>query len=62
MSKETIFILVGLAFAGFFFWFAVAYPYSPPNANATLCSSMMYSDNWTLGYLREIAKLCSNGG
>ena len=26
------------------------------------CDTIMYSDNWTLGYLREVARFCSNGG
>jgi len=63
MNKETIFILLGLGLMVFAFWFAIAY--GQPNAtNSTdiLCDKIMYSDNWTLGYLREIAKLCSNGG
>ena len=68
MSKETIFILLSLGLMVFAFWFAIAYSYSPnatnTNTNSTdiLCDRIMYSDNWTLGYLREIAKLCSNGG
>ena len=26
------------------------------------CDTMMYSDNWTLGYLRNVSACCSNGG
>lgn len=25
------------------------------------CDSIMYSDNWTLGYLRNVSAYCSNG-
>jgi len=64
MNKETIFILLGLAFVVFAFWFAITYSYPENATNSTdiLCDKIMYSDQWTLGYLREIVKLCSNGG
>jgi len=26
-----------------------------------LCDRIMYSDNWTLGYLRNVSSICSNG-
>jgi len=62
INRETIFILLGLGLMVFAFWFAIAYGSNATNSTKINCDRMMYSDNWTLGYLREIAKLCSNGG
>ena len=61
MSKETIFILVGLAFVVFAFWFAIAYSFSPnATSNMTLdCIRMFYSDTWNKGYVVDLEKFCS---
>jgi len=51
MSKETIFILVGLAFA---FWFAIAY--GQPNAtNST--NEMLFGDRFDCGYINTTTTL-----
>jgi len=63
MSKETIFILVGLGLMVFAFWFAIAYSYSPnATSNMTLdCIRMFYSDTWNKGYVSDLAKFCNGG-
>jgi len=57
-----IFLLVMITVAVF-----VAYGSSnSTSTNSTAlkitCDRLMYSDDWELGYLREVARLCSNGG
>ena len=56
-----IFLLVMVTIAVF-----VPYGSSANSTNSTAlkvtCDRLMYSDDWELGYLREVARLCSNGG
>jgi len=59
MSKETIFILLGLGLMVFAFWFAIAYGQNA-TSNMTLdCVRMFYSDSWDKGYVIDLAKYCS---
>jgi len=58
MSKETIFILLGLGLMVFAFWFAIAYSDAPK----VDCNTIVYSSNWTLAFLRNVTAICSNGG
>jgi hypothetical protein len=44
--------------------FAIAYGQNATNTTALKinCDRLMYSDDWDLGYLRDVARQCSNGG
>ena len=55
MTKETIFILLGLGLMVFAFWFAIAYSDAPK----VDCNTIVYSSNWTLEYLRNVTSYCS---
>jgi len=55
MSKETIFILVGLGLMVFAFWFAIAYSYPENATNST--NEMLFSDRWGCGYINNMTTL-----
>jgi len=57
-SKSDILILVVFCMI----W-GIAYDQNMTNSTLKIqCDQMMYSDNWTLGYLRNVSAYCSNGG
>jgi len=54
MSKETIFILLGLGLMVFAFWFAIAY--GQPNATNTT-KEIQFGDRWSCGYINTTTTL-----
>jgi len=55
MSKETIFILLGLGLMVFAFWFAIAYSFSPNATNST--NEMIFGDRFDCGYINTTTTL-----
>lgn len=67
MSRFLFFFYLGIILVAIGLFYAFAYG-SNSTSNMTLdirCDTMMYGGDdreWTLGYLREVVKYCSNGG
>jgi len=53
MSKETIFILLGLGLMVFAFWFAIAYGSNATNST----NEMIFGDRWDCGYINNMTTL-----
>jgi len=55
MSKETIFILLGLGLMVFAFWFAIAYGQQENATNST--NEIQFGDRWSCGYINTTTTL-----